>query len=48
VEAQIRLMESKQNSAAGTPVSAEQAEKVVKLEVWRQELQDLEASLASL
>lgn len=44
----IRLTESKQNSAAGTSVSAEQAEKVVKLEGWRQELQDLEASLASL
>jgi len=48
MEEQIRLMESKQNSASGTPESAEQAEKVVKLEGWRQELQDLEASLASV
>jgi len=48
VEAQIRLTESKQNSAASASVSAEQAEKVVKLEGWRQELHDLEVSLTSL
>jgi len=41
-------MELKQSCASGTPVISKQPEKIVKLEGWRQELQDLEASLASV
>ena len=45
---QIRLAESKQSSSAGSAVTPEQADRIVKLEAWRQELQGLEASLASV
>jgi len=44
----IRLAESKQSASAGTTVTPEQADRTVKLEAWRQELQGLEASLATV